>query len=346
VSGSRALLGGSWNGPRYAFGDADAGNPFERGPGIGFRLAAYEAPLPAAVTAPVRIDAVTRDGRLARPVSDEVFAAIRRSYAYDREPLNAVVETTETTEQWVRVVVTFDAAYGGERVRAHLFLPRHAAPPYQTVVLFPAGDAFQLRSSHDMPLTWVSLVVDSGRALLYPVYKGTYERRVADAIGEHARRDLQVAWSRDLGRAIDYLETRPDVDRSRLAYWGVSAGADAGVPLCAIEARLRTAILVGTGIWGDATADGDNYNYAPHLRIPVLMLNGRYDFTTPVDTAQRPLFELLGTPAADKRHVVFESGHALALRDIARQMLPWLDRYLGPVQSPGSDVAPARPSAR
>jgi hypothetical protein len=65
-----------------------------------------------------------------------------------------------------------------------------------------------------------------------------------------------------------------------------------------------------------------------------------------VDTAQRPLFELLGTPAADKRHVVFESGHALALRDIARQMLPWLDRYLGPVQSPGSDVAPARPSAR
>ena len=67
-------------------------------------------------------------------------------------------------------------------------------------------------------MAWVSLMVRSGRALLYPVYKGTYERRVPDDIGEHARRELRVAWSRDLGRAIDYLETRPDIDLGRVAY--------------------------------------------------------------------------------------------------------------------------------
>jgi hypothetical protein len=338
VGGRRALLGGSWNGPRYAYGEADAGSPFERGPGIGFRLALYEAPLPAAVTGPVRLAAVAHDGRQAKPASDEVFAEIRQSYLYDRLPLHAVVESTETTNLWVRTVVAFDAAYGGERVRAHLFTPRNVRPPYQTVILFPAADAFLLPSSGDMALTWVSLVVGSGRALLSPVYKGTYERRLTGTLGAQAMRDVRIAWSRDLGRAIDYLETRPDIDRARLAYWGISAGADAGVALCAFEPRLRTTVLLGTGVWGDDAAGGRNYDYAPRLRMPVLMLNGRYDFTTPVETAQRPLFDLLGTPAADKRHVVFDTGHVLPLGDVAREMLPWLDRYLGPVR--GSNATP------
>ena len=209
VGGRRTLLGGSWDDPQYAFAHYNAGRPFERGPGTGLRLAQYDTPLSPAVEGSVRLDAVVRDGRTVRPVDDAVYAVVRRQYAYDHLPLNAVVEATETTERWVKVTVAFDAAYDGERLRAFLFLPANASPPYQTVVLFPAGDAFQLRSSRDMSLVWVSLVVNSGRALLYPVYKGTYERVVPDEIGEHARRELRVAWSRDLGRAIDWLETRP-----------------------------------------------------------------------------------------------------------------------------------------
>jgi hypothetical protein len=60
-------------------------------------------------------------------------------------------------------------------------------------------------------------------------------------------------------------------------------------------------------------------------------LTGRYDFETPLETAQRPLFALLGSAAADKHHEIFESGHALAFADVARVILPWLDRYLGRV---------------
>ncbi len=102
----------------------------------------------------------------------------------------------------------FDAAYGGERMRAHLFLPKNASPPYQTVVFFPAGDAFRLQDSRNMSLAWASFIIHSGRAFLYPVYKGTYERMGPDTNGVNAERDLMIAWSRDLGRAIDYLETR------------------------------------------------------------------------------------------------------------------------------------------
>ena len=331
VGGRRALLGGSWDGPRYAFAHYNAEDPMARGRGTGLRLARDDGPVSAAVEAPVRPEALVRDGRAVTPVSDAVYAVLRRQHAYDRRPLNAVVEATDTSPRWTRITVAFDAAYDGARVRAYLFLPRDTAPPYQTVVLFPPGDAFVLRSSRDMSLAWVSVLVESGRAVLYPIYKGTYERHVADEPGEHGRRELRIAWSRDLGRAIDYLETRPDIDRTRLAFYGISAGADAGVALSAIEPRLRTTILQGTGIWGDDTPDSDSHDFAPRLRIPVLMLNGRYDFGVPLDTAQRPLFDLFGTPAADKRHVVLEAGHALPIADVARELRPWLDRYLGPV---------------
>ena len=327
----RFLLGGAWNEPRYMFADYDARGPFERAPGYGFRLAKYIRPLPAAVAAPVRIETLGRDVRKQTPVGDDIFAVYRRQYAYDRAPLNAVVEATEEAELWLKHTVAFDAAYGGERMRAFLFLPKNGSPPYQTVIFFPGADAFHLRSSRDMSIARADFIIRSGRALLYPVYKGTYDRPTSDEMGANAERELRIAWSRDLGRAIDYLETRSDIDPARLAFYGVSAGADAGVILTALEPRLKVSVLQGTGIGEGSVPEIDLLNYAPRVRIPTLLLNGRYDFETPFETAQRPLFDLLGAPAEHKRHAVFETGHALPIDDVAGEILPWLDRYLGPV---------------
>ena len=329
----RFLLGGAWNEARYMFADLDAKGPFERAPGYGFRLAKYMKAPPDPLTAPVRMDALMRDASKQKPVDDASFAVYRRQYAYDRTPLDAVVEATEETESWVKETVAFDAAYGGERMRAFLFVPKNAPPPWQTVVFFPAADAFLLRSSRDMSLVSVAFIVRSGRALLYPVYKGTYERPTPDEMGPVAERELRIAWSRDLGRAIDYLETRSDIDRARLAFYGVSAGADAGVILTALEPRLKASVIQGTGLGEDVVPEIDLLNYAPRVRVPTLMLNGRYDFDAPLETAQRPLFALLGAPAQDKRHVVFETGHSLPVGEVAGTILPWLDRYLGPVSA-------------
>ncbi|MGH9366995.1 MAG: hypothetical protein ACRD3M_04900 [Thermoanaerobaculia bacterium] len=46
-----------------------------------------------------------------------------------------------------------------------------------------------------------------------------------------------------------------------------------------------------------------------------------------------PLFRLLGTSEKDKRHVLFEGGHLPpTLQGIIKEILDWLDRYLGPVK--------------
>ena len=75
----------------------------------------------------------------------------------------------------------------------------------------------------------------------------------------------------------------------------------------------------------------DLFNFAPRVRAATLMLNGRNDFVYESATSQQPLFRLLGTPARDKRHVQFDSGHIPPIQDVMREVLDWFDRYLGPV---------------
>jgi hypothetical protein len=66
--------------------------------------------------------------------------------------------------------------------------------------------------------------------------------------------------------------------------------------------------------------------------MPVLMLNGRHDYVMPYETSQKPLFDLFGTPSADKRHIVYDAGHdPLPRSQFIREILAFLDRYLGAI---------------
>ena len=76
----------------------------------------------------------------------------------------------------------------------------------------------------------------------------------------------------------------------------------------------------------------DQINFVSRITIPTLMLNGRHDFFLPIDTSQIPAFQLLSTPQKDKRQVIYETGHNLPRSEMIREVLDWLDRYLGPVK--------------
>jgi dienelactone hydrolase len=138
-------------------------------------------------------------------------------------------------------------------------------------------------------------------------------------------------WAKDLRRSIDYLETRPDIDTKRLAYYGFSWGAMLGGVMPAIEPRLKAAVLLVAGLENQrGQPEVEPVNFLPHITVPVLMLNGRYDFYFPVETAQRPFFRLLGTPPQHKRLVISEGGHFVPRIQLIGETLKWLDRYLGP----------------
>jgi len=174
--------------------------------------------------------------------------------------------------------VTFDAAYGQERVTAYLFLPANAAPPYQTAVFFAHGGMFVPGSSRNPELEFLDFIIKSGRALRFPVYKGTYERFVPASMekGTSGERDLEIEDYKDLARAVDYIETRPDLDHGKLAYYGVSQGARESSVMLALENRFHTAVLVGGGFSQEPQfPEIREINFAPRVKLPVLMINGR-----------------------------------------------------------------------
>ena len=56
--------------------------------------------------------------------------------------MNAVLESGDNSSESSRMEkVSFDAAYGKERITAYLFLPKNSSPPFQTIVYFPGSYA-------------------------------------------------------------------------------------------------------------------------------------------------------------------------------------------------------------
>ena len=333
----RYIMGGGWNEPSYTFNNPDARSAFERSAIFGFRCARYASTNVAAKAAGLVVTQ-TRDFSQEKPVSDEIFNAYKSLYAYDKTPLHAVVEIVEQTDDWTKQKITFDAAYGNERMIAYLFLPKKGSPPYQTVVYFPGADAIRTRSSaNELRTDLYDFVIKSGRAVMFPLYKGTYDRgdglTRAHPYMTVSYRDHVIEWSKDLGRSIDYLESRPDIDPNKLAYEGVSWGANLGAILPAVEDRIRVCVLLSPGLSFDrCLPEVSGINFAPRVKVPVLMLNGRYDFFSPPASSQEPMFRLLGTPREQKLRVLYDTGHDIPRTGIIKETLNWLDRYLGPVK--------------
>jgi formylglycine-generating enzyme required for sulfatase activity/DNA-binding winged helix-turn-helix (wHTH) protein/dienelactone hydrolase len=345
----RYILGGAWNEPSYMFATEDAQAPLSRSATFGFRCAKYDTAVAGVLTH--SIETLARDYTTEKRVPESVFAIYKRLYSYDRTELDPRLESMDnSSEYWRREKVSFKASYGNDRVTTYLFLPKNIHPPYPVVVYFPGVSSFFEKSSDNIDPE-VDFVVKSGRAVLYPVYMGTYERRINSVpqpqsleevvrpgsaclpVGPKAGRDLVTQWAKDLGRSIDYLETRKDIDSNRLAYYGLSLGAVWGPVLTAVEPRLKVSVLVGGGLpFERLPSEIEPLNFAPRVKIPTLMVNGRDDFMFPVESSQIPLFHLLGVSNARKRHVILDSGHVPPWQPVAKETLDWLDRYLGPVR--------------
>jgi dienelactone hydrolase len=296
------------------------------------RCALYPAAVPPPALAPA--GSLGRDYSTEKPVGGETFDIFRRIYAYDRLPLDAKTESVDDSNvSWRKEKVSYTAAYGGERIPAWLFLPKNTQPPYQSVLYVPGGDAFALRNSQaGMRTNDFDFLLRTGRAVLYPVYSGTFERHRESSGGPYAQREWTILLAKDVLRSVDYLQSRPDLQPAAVAYYGLSIGGAFGPIFLALEPRFKTSVLVGGALLASkAPPEVDVVNFAPRVAVPVLMLNGRLDFQNPYETLQKPLFRWLGVAEPDKRHVLFETGHLPPVQDLMRETLSWLDQYLGPV---------------
>jgi predicted esterase len=334
------VMGGGWDDVVYSYFQVIPVPLMDRSAHNGLRLMReLDADAPAVLRAALVGLGDSRDHTRNKPVSDEVFESYQSQFAYKPGPLDASQPVTmQTTEDWIKQKVTINTGYNDERMDVVLFVPKNVRPPLQPVVFFSGYQMFIFPGTIDSiepgfagyPLDYI---VKSGRVLVQPVFKGSFERfrappNFADAVGTTQK---FIEWRWDLGRTLDYLQSRADFDAQHIGYVGTSFGGSYAMPLLAVEPRFKAAVFISGGYPPQrAPALVDSKDYVPRIHIPVLMINGRYDATGPLQTHKIPFFEQLGTASADKKFVVLEFGHGSPPRaETLKETLAWYDKYLG-----------------
>ena len=330
----RFALGGAWVDAAYWFFFSNAIDPRTRNEKTGFRCIrpSISTEFPVELFAPVPV--IHRDFTIEKPCSDEIFSVYKKRFDYDQIPLEPQrMGNIDVFETYTRETLTINAAYNSERLILHVFLPKNGVSPYQTVIGFPGSGAARRKDSKEMrppPFT-----INSNRAYVFPVYKGTYERN--DGMKStwpeqtHTFANNLTKWVMDFRRTVDYVESRKDLQHNKLGYYGYSWGSRMGPFILSVEKRVDVAILLVGGLAPVFTLpEVDQINYITRVKCPVLMLNGRFDGIYPVETAQRPFYEFLGTSPEHKRHLIYDTTHNVPTAELNKESVEWLDKYLGP----------------
>jgi dienelactone hydrolase len=272
----------------------------------------------------------------------------------------------------VREKVTY-AVEPGERVPAFVLLPKARQSIRRPAILCHHQHGGEFQVGKDGP---AGLGSDPNQHYAIELARRGYVTMVFDALCFNERQDttgklkdgdyerceamyritegksLQGKYVWDARRALDYLETRPEVDVSRLGMIGHSLGGQETLFTTAIDTRIRAAVSsCGFGSIRTLKRDRINHNYA--LFVPELANYGDYGAVLAL-VAPRPFFVVARTEdpifpkdgieetltlarrayqaagAADRLTTLFEAGAHEFSPTMRGAAYAWLDRWLAP----------------
>jgi len=274
-------------------------------------------------------------------------------YDYDaRLPLNAESKEIESQSEKqaqlrTRYRLAYDSAHD-QRVTAIFTVPKKFAPPYPAVIMLAGAgghkDTDYIRFASDLmsALGYATLSIDAQ-------YHGDRSRpdRTGDIhlIHSTTNRDAWIQTVIDLRRAVDYLQSRQDIDGKKIGFLGFSQGGMIGGTFIGVEPRVIAACLAiaGGGLleWGKkiglwkpdkttvvetnaAIVDPLHFvgRFAPR---PLLMLSAKRDELIP-RYATDALFNAAREP---KKIVWFDSGHVLPPTALLRDARDFFVEHLG-----------------
>jgi len=275
-------------------------------------------------------------------------------YQYDPStPLNADEGIFQEADRYFVMKVLYDSV-NGERVPALISVPKGDDGPFPCI-LFLHGYGGEKEDMLDL----AAIAADARYAVIAIDVQYHGERRRAGAELYSANmtrtRDGFIQTVIDARRALDYLETRGDIDNSRLALVGGSMGALIGAILGGVEPRLRACVLVVGG--GNMTLmvqrsqhlalpeirdylEANNISYGTVQEAmdpvdpinfidaisprPLMMHNGKFDDIVPAESGQL-LYERAKEP---KEIYWYDSGHDVPLDIVVARTLDWLEYHL------------------
>jgi dienelactone hydrolase len=184
------------------------------------------------------------------PPADAHEAARLAWYDYDANlPLNAELKPLDKTRTSIRYRLDYDSVHD-QRVPAILAVPNHFSAPYPAVILVHGSggskntDYIRYLSETLTGQGYVALSIDTQ-------YHG--DRKRPGRNGEIHMPDsftMRDAWVQsviDVRRAVDYLESRDDIDHARIGYLGFSQGGMLGSVVGGVEGRIAAFCLAVPG---------------------------------------------------------------------------------------------------
>jgi serine/threonine protein kinase/pimeloyl-ACP methyl ester carboxylesterase/tetratricopeptide (TPR) repeat protein len=336
----RAMRGGAWDEHSYMFRNLEAYPPSYRESTFGFRCVKYLEALPDEDSGSIT-GGVSPLAPLATAPTSEELGRIRSFFQVDRDaPLHEKPIGVKETASYRHETIEIDAAYGKDRFAIHLLLPTgslESGKPMQPIVFFPGTGTRRTKqfgaggSDFAIPLA----LAQTGRAVCYPIYQGTFERSGAYAMANTRQRyrELEIQQVQDLIRAVDYLHTRTDMATDQLTYVGWSWGGNIATRMVVLEDRFKACVIMGGGLQSSPVRELDGRIYAPFVTVPVLMVGGKFDTVVSFPARQVPLLRALEA-CSDKTLETFDSGHFPPLDGAITKIDEWLNERFEPGAAP------------
>ncbi len=137
--------------------------------------------------------------------------------------------------------------------------------------------------------------------------------------------DIYIQTTRDYRRAIDYLETRPEIDKARFGALGYSMGGTQTFLLTGVEPRIKAAVAVAAPAEKSKWSPVAPQNFVRGIgQRPLLTILGRTDELCPLQHA-RELQSLVESKTKDQ--VLFDAGHKLPV-DYVPHAVGWMKKHL------------------
>lgn len=156
-------------------------------------------------------------------------------FDYDQTALLDIKEAPVENKKNIKV---HDISYGSksERVSAYLIVPSGKGPFAAMIFLHGGGQDRSAFLEEALSLTKmgvVSLLIDEPSIRAMPHFTEP-----------EVDRDRYLKIVVNLRRGVDLLISRPDVDRRRIGYVGISFGAWMGAILASVDKRIKACVLI------------------------------------------------------------------------------------------------------
>ena len=275
-------------------------------------------------------------------------------YEYDKSlPLNPEITKLAETGSYVAYKVYYSSV-NNQRVPAVFTVPKTGSSPYPCIVFL---HGYGGKKEDAIPIA--DVISGKGYSIfsIDAIYHG--ERKAPGKVlyspePEELKANV-IQTIIDLRRAVDFLETRPEIDRDRIGYAGGSMGGILGSLFVSVEPRIKAAVIVVGGgnlplmiktsrhyatpaIRARLKELGISYEQLGEILAPIDPINfihlvsprpiqfhcGKYDDIVPAET-QRQLAEKAGEP---KEIYWYDAGHGLPREPMMRRILEFFDKHL------------------